>query len=321
MSAKVKFDFIPFPLAIVDDAIDLSLGEYRLLGYLLRHRFRVKSEQMRITQDELLRGVFAPNGVRRDKGCGLTSGRDLKLARERLEGRGWLKVQSLREGMVYELCLTEDEEEPASAECTGTEDTPASAESSPGQCVKTVLPVQNALDVIRKEKVKKVEESLTPKAPIASLGEGDRETDPRWNEIRADLKGYWDYSNPGVPMPWSGTRDGKALKVFLLDNPKLERPMWKRCLWNRARSEVPQALPLHRWIGGLLKYSECAFDGYGKKIVTGGGKKHDDAQQLIDANRATGEAWLRQRREGGSAQPVSGRVRGVLEPPDPAGSS
>ena len=170
--------------------------------------------------------------------------------------------------------------------------------------------------------------TIEPLTPSASLGEGDRKAgeiersiDPRWNEFREDLKGYWEYVNPGVPQPWSGKRDGKALKTFLLENPKLERPVWKRCMWNRARSEVPQALPLYRWVGELLKYSECAFDGYGKKIVTGGGRKHDDAQQLIDANRASGEAWLEQRRQSRAAEGVSGRVRGALEPPDSTGPS
>lgn len=320
MSARVKFDFIPFPLCIVDESVDLSLGEYRLLGYLLRHRFRVKSEMMRITQDELLRGVFAPNGTRRDKGCGLTSGRDLKLAREKLEARGWLKVQAQREGMVFELCLQDDDEE-ASAERTGKAEESASAESSSGQCGKTVLPVQNALDVIRMEKVKKEQEGLTPKPPLAVLVEGEKITDPRWNDIREDLRGYWEYCNPGVPMPFDGKVDGKALKLFLNRNPTLTRPLWKRCLWNRARSEVPHAEDIHRWILTLLKFSEGAFDGYGKKIVTGGGRKHDDAQQLIDANRASGEAWLEQRRQSRAAEGVSGRVRGALEPPDSTGPS
>lgn len=161
--------------------------------------------------------------------------------------------------------------------------------------------------------------TMEPLTPSASLGEGN--PDSRWTEIREDLKGYWEYCNPGVPMPFDGKVDGKALKIFLKRNPTLTRPLWKRCLWNRARSEVPHAEDIHRWILTLLKFSECAFDGYGKKITTGGGRKHDDAQQLIDANRASGDAWLEQRRKGRAGEGVSGRVRGALGAPDPGSSA
>lgn len=186
MSARIEFGFIPFPLAIVDESADLSLGEYRLLGYLLRHRFRVKSEMLRLTQEDLLRGVTAPNGERRDRGCGITSGRDLKLARERLENRGWLKVK-VREGggMVYEVCLGESDDE-ASAKCTEPESGPdVSAKCSSGECEMSPLPVQNAPEVIRKEKVKKGEEKPSALALVFALPEWiDRQAWDGYEEMR-----------------------------------------------------------------------------------------------------------------------------------------
>jgi hypothetical protein len=180
--ARIEFGFIPFPLAIVDESADLSLGEYRLLGYLLRHRFRVKSEMLRLTQEDLLRGVKAPSGERRDRGCGITSGRDLKLARERLEARGWLKVKVQEGGcMVYEVCLGESDDEvsakrteletisDASAKCTPDSSPCASAKCSVCQCKMSLLPVQNAPEVISREKVKKREEKPSALALVFAL--------------------------------------------------------------------------------------------------------------------------------------------------------
>ncbi len=107
---RMKFGFIPFPISIVDESADLSLGEYRLLGYLLRHQFRVKTEVMKISKDELLNGVFGANGDRRDKGCGITSQRDLKTAREALEARGWLSSETSTTGTSYYLRLADEDE-------------------------------------------------------------------------------------------------------------------------------------------------------------------------------------------------------------------
>ena len=182
---KLKFGFIPFPLAIVDEAADLSLGEYRLLGYLLRHQFRVKTDVVVVKQDELLCGVWKPSGRERwDQGCGITSPRDLKAARVALEARGWLKVTTTTVGMTYQLCLAADDEEDdadagpdsaadpgarladaASAKCT-QENVAARVQNAPeSECILSTFRVQNALVDIRKEKVLEGSTRKNPPSP------------------------------------------------------------------------------------------------------------------------------------------------------------
>lgn len=192
---KLKFGFIPFPLAIVDDAADLSLGEYRLLGYLLRHQFRVKTDVVKLKQDELLHGVWRPNGKTRwDGGSGITSPRDLKAARVALEARGWLKVELTMDGMFFELCLAPDEEEDEadsgadsgseeaaelgadlgiapSAKCT-QENAPARVQNAPGgECILSTFRVQNALVDIRKEKVQEGSTRKNPPTPQGGIAD------------------------------------------------------------------------------------------------------------------------------------------------------
>lgn len=119
----------------------------------------------------------------------------------------------------------------------------------------------------------------TPSSPAASLAE--TKVDPRWEPIRQDLKTYWDFKNPGVPMPWDGPVDGKALKLFLKSNPLVDRDMWKLCLNNRAKSDIAHADNVHRWIRQLLRFCEGPRDRFDKLIAAGGGTKQQQKEQDI----------------------------------------
>lgn len=89
-SPLITFHFVPFPQEIWDDNIELSLAEFRLLGYLLRYYVRWgQSKRIRFTDDELLYGR-KEDGIRIDSGCGISSANSLKDARKKLEEKGWI---------------------------------------------------------------------------------------------------------------------------------------------------------------------------------------------------------------------------------------
>ena len=248
MSAKIKFDFIPFPLAIVDESADLSLGEYRLLGYLLRHRFRVKAEKFRMTQDELLRGVSKSDGSRRDKGCGITSGRDLKTARESLVCRGWLVVSDHPDGMIYELHLSGDEEEETeSAKCTGVVQPVESAKCCDSECKLFTQPVQNALNDNKElRRFKKVIE----KEPLSATAEDSECSKEIGEDIIHRAFGYYCTKFERNPNQYTLTPERKKKALLRL----------------RERTQVVGLKQATREIGfaidNLAKDDFCVTGGY-----------------------------------------------------------
>lgn len=104
----VGFTFIALPVTIVDEALDLSLNEYRLLTYLLRHQLKLGRTVIQLTQDELLRGRRRGDGSRYDKGCLISNHRDLAKAREDLGRRGWIKYCLVDDSWVYEIVITDE---------------------------------------------------------------------------------------------------------------------------------------------------------------------------------------------------------------------
>jgi len=157
--------------------------------------------------------------------------------------------------------------------------------------------------------------SSPPAAQTGGVSQNADAVDPRWNEIREDLKAYWEFKNPAVPMPWSGAIDGLALKRFLKANPNLDRPMWQLCLNHRARSDVPHAEEIHRWIRTLLRFVEGPRDRFDQLKPKGRSRKHDEQSELHSANRSVGDRWLERTGKAPPAEGISGGVRGVLEPP------
>lgn len=90
----IGFYFVPFPQQIWDDNLSLSLAEFRLLGYLLRHQISFGNTEVKLTDDELRFGRKRKDGTRMDSGCGIRGINNLKKARDTLAKRGWLEVRS-----------------------------------------------------------------------------------------------------------------------------------------------------------------------------------------------------------------------------------
>ena len=85
MSLKIGFNFVPFPQSIWDDMMDLSEGEFKLLGYIIRHTVGFRKSEVALNDEELLNGRKKKNGIDRyDRGCGISSPNTLKKAREKL---------------------------------------------------------------------------------------------------------------------------------------------------------------------------------------------------------------------------------------------
>ena len=87
---KIGFNFVPLPRAIWDENLKLTLGEFRLLGYLIRHQVSFGNTNVRLSDEELLHGRKKRGGARMDSGCGIQGRNNLKVAREALIKRGWI---------------------------------------------------------------------------------------------------------------------------------------------------------------------------------------------------------------------------------------
>jgi hypothetical protein len=89
-----------------------------------------------------------------------------------------------------------------------------------------------------------------------------KEADPRHAEFTTALHDAWQHAKTDVPFSF-GAADGKALKSLLADNPRLTVDLFKRCLWNRQRSErvVLTQAPRH-YLSRILEYANGPLDRY-----------------------------------------------------------
>lgn len=104
-----------------------------------------------------------------------------------------------------------------------------------------------------------------------------------------DLKGYWDYLNPGLPFAMGGA-DGAAIRRWLADHPNWERQHWRRALWNRSQSVVVKSAPFFTWIPKLSEHAAESLNEYNKP-QEGTGKK-GVAINVEEANRSAREHVL-----------------------------
>lgn len=278
---KINFKFIPFPVDIVDDGVDLSLGEYRLLGYILRYRFKTGSEIMRLSQDQLLRGVKRPDGSRRDKGCGITSPRDLKTAREKLVERGWIRTDDSRDGMLYEIMIDREDDDDipdhisVSAKCTE----PMSAKSLVDECILSENRVQNALpDNKEVRTIQNLQEGVLDPAPPVTPSIRPEEYANCWNRNRGPLSKVESFTDTRRKKILSRQRQGISLEMF-------ERAV-KHC----ATSPFLTGTNNQGWTATFDWL--IANDSNAVKVLEGqyvakenGGMKHASNGQLHSANR------------------------------------
>ena len=102
---RIPYHFVPVPQEIWNTKADMTLVEFFLIGYLLRHAVLNKSTVLFFQDDELLNGRRSRNGDRLDIGCGVQSRNGLKIARNRLRERGWIDDAKVPIGRRYEILL------------------------------------------------------------------------------------------------------------------------------------------------------------------------------------------------------------------------
>jgi hypothetical protein len=129
MGVKIGFKFVPLPVDIWDDSIDLSLAEFRLLGYLIRRQIRFGKAGSPLSYDELMSGPWR-EGKRLDAGCGL-SRNSLKQAITLLQQRGWIKVTDLSQNprlprLVVEVLVSDDDLSSSDNQSSKSDDAPLS---------------------------------------------------------------------------------------------------------------------------------------------------------------------------------------------------
>ena len=106
MGFDIDCNYLPLPREIVEKTLDLSLGEFRLLCYLLYYQIHFAGRtEMKLSNDDLIRGCVLADGSKTDGGACFKCNRDIQAAREALVARGWLEVTPSGEGTVYRLVI------------------------------------------------------------------------------------------------------------------------------------------------------------------------------------------------------------------------
>lgn len=94
---KIAFGFVPFPREIWENPVDLSLAEFRLLGWFLA-RLKLGIKQSTYTDNQILTGADGLPGVR-------VSRNSFKEARTSLVTRRYLTVTPTSDPGKYTYCL------------------------------------------------------------------------------------------------------------------------------------------------------------------------------------------------------------------------
>jgi len=88
----------------------------------------------------------------------------------------------------------------------------------------------------------------------------------RFPDFRQEVFDYWKGQNPDAPKYGWEKRDSAVLRELIESHPDLELEDFKKCLRNRARSEVnPADLP-HAWLRDVRRYTAGPLDRYGKPL-------------------------------------------------------
>lgn len=166
---KIRFGFVAMPEEIWTQNIALTLGEFRLLGYLI-FKTRYGKTPPLMSYDELMNGPWK-DGKRADQGCGL-SRNTLKQAIADLEKRGWVKFTDTSENpnlpkMETRLLIAEEEVSEIDPPSSDSDDgiPKASSESDDQSAVSSSDSDDHNNEVDKKqEKNRKEEKSIQPAA-------------------------------------------------------------------------------------------------------------------------------------------------------------
>lgn len=127
--------------------------------------------------------------------------------------------------------------------------------------------------------------------------------DPRFPLFVDSLDKYWKHKNGDLAFTF-GAADGKALKRFLAENPRLTVLQFQQALRNRAKSNVTHSLPVRFWISKALETYNGSLDRFGKHSATVANEPPRGQDDLADVIRQRGgpDALKRRHAERNSTQ-------------------
>lgn len=217
--ASIGFNFVALPQAIWDDAIELTLAEFRLIGYLARHYHRFENRRIDLTQDEILNGAKRKSGERYDKGCGISSGESLRNAREKLVDRGWIRVHKVgtekKYEITYEFLLGKDE---LLDEMSQVGELPVTG-SLPTHTQVVVLPADGSQTDLSNKEVEEALLEVEEEKPNHAVSEFLKKVDDlvlwAWSEyIRISRKNPKTYTLTKIRRDKCKTRVNELLKIY-----------------------------------------------------------------------------------------------------------
>jgi hypothetical protein len=164
------------------------------------------------------------------------------------------------------------------------------AESDPIGCDKGAVPVDKGYGFDPEKGPETAPESkpnLKPRTKPSTSAVAD--ADPRHDPIRKILiTGYAKLNDMAEPLvEWDG-REGKALKAWLADHPKVTVEDAERCAGNFFRSDGPVTQRLAKTIPSLMEYFACELNQFGTPRVL-------DRKHIEDQRRRSGAAVGSQR--------------------------
>jgi hypothetical protein len=250
---RIGFLFVPFPQEIWKGNLDLTLGEFRLLGYLLMHQVRFGRSIVMLSDDELLSGRRDRGGERVDQGCGIRGRNNLRDGRRRLEARGWIRTSETRQGRMYEIVIEGSETDRVSnkSDHEGSEtDHPkrtGAASESDRLASETDRPASET-DQRNKEREKSREKSESKSSIESSSAYADERHSLVKSAITRLQKHFLEFEL------WDDAEDRK-LQQLLSRKPEVSGSRLVDCVVSRFLSPVSSADPPRKWIGKLLEYA------------------------------------------------------------------
>jgi hypothetical protein len=267
---RIGFLFVPFPQDIWRNGLDMTLGEFRLLGYLLMHQVMFARAIVMLSDDELLNGRRLSDGSRADRGCGIRGRNNLKDARERLEKKGWISTEIRPMGRMYEVVLgVSDSDTPSNKSDAGVSDLDSPKRtlgvSESDRKVSDSDRQVSESDTPNKERKEKSKENSKFRSQ-ESVRADARHTPTRDAITRLQLQ-----SDPGFVV-WDHTAESE-LANLLAAKPDIPLGKLQMCVVARWLSpDTAAADHPRRWIKNLLDYASGPINRYRDAVEYNGGE-------------------------------------------------
>lgn len=103
-----------------------------------------------------------------------------------------------------------------------------------------------------------IEKKQTERKPSARTAHA--QPDPRHGSFRECLQDHWQAHN-AIPLPWDES-EKRTLRLLLRANPGLTAEAFRRCLANRALSEVNLAQRPREWLASITNFAAGPLDRF-----------------------------------------------------------